>query len=385
MSFDGLTLPDINKNNYDSMRKQVFSLPNMLDDIFYGYVKKVECLLGDINASKIERVYIFGCGDSCFVGQVVKYLFESVSRIPVEVYTSLEFSRYVIDSLPDENEVNALAIGISVSGSVSRTREALMKAKEKGLTTLALTTKTGPFTEMANHFIIADSPPFADDEPNGTPGVRSFFCNYLMLSIIAVLSAERRKTITSQECKVKLDQFLSLALVIKTAIELVKDDLDLLCSAWADTHEYVFVGSGPNLGAAHFCAAKLIESVGDFSIAQETEEWAHLNFYNRKKDTPTVILSSGKNESSRTSEIVSAALDIGRRVLLITPESAVKETERCNVLVYPDGYDEWISALFPCIFLSLYASSRAVLLNETYFRINNRLETSKIRTSEIVE
>ena len=385
MSFSRKAECDSKKNNNDSMRKQVYSLPGMLEEIYADYVGKVESLLSRVDIKSIERIYIFGCGDSCFVGQVVKYLFEKESRLPVEVYTSLEFSRYVVDLLPDSNNSKALAIGISVSGSVSRTREALKKAKEKRILTLAVSAKESAFTDMADDFVIANSPLFNDEEPNGTPGVRSFFCNYMMLAIIALTAARVRSYLTVEKCQQKLEQYKELSVAIKGVIESTEEELNLLASAWHDTYEYVFVGSGPNFGAAQFCAAKLIEATGDFSLAQETEEWAHLNFYNRKSDTPTVILSSGKNDLSRTMEVVSAALNIGRRAILIAPDSVSIDMEACSVLAYPDGYDEWISAIFPCLLFSLYASSRAVLLNETYFRVNNSLEVSKIRTSETVE
>ena len=66
-----------------------------------------------------------------------------------------------------------------------------------------------------------------------------------------------------------------------------------IASEWQVANQFVFCGSGPNFGTVLFSAAKLLEASGDIAIAQDIEEWAHLQYFGKAVDTPTIIISSG--------------------------------------------------------------------------------------------
>jgi len=53
--------------------------------------------------------------------------------------TALQMSRYAVDFFPEGEPGTNVVIGISASGEVSRTLEALLRTRQVGATTIALT------------------------------------------------------------------------------------------------------------------------------------------------------------------------------------------------------------------------------------------------------
>ena len=78
-----------------------------------------------------SRVYLVGCGDSWYCGMATRLAFEAWSGVPTEAMQALEFSRYSCAYAPKD----ALVVGISNSGRVSRTVEAVMMARARGIRT----------------------------------------------------------------------------------------------------------------------------------------------------------------------------------------------------------------------------------------------------------
>ena len=68
---------------------------------------------------------------------------------------------------------------------------------------------------------------------------------------------------------------------------------------------FVFVGDGPNYATALFSAAKVIEAAGRHAMGQDTEEWAHLQYFvNVDPATPTFIISPDGRGHGRAAELV---------------------------------------------------------------------------------
>ena len=84
---------------------------------------------------------------------------------------------------------------------------------------------------------------------------------------------------------------------------------------------FVFVGDGPNYATALFSAAKVIEAAGRHAMGQDTEEWAHLQYFvNVDPETPTFIISPGSRGHGRAAELVEVMRRIGRTVIAVVPE-----------------------------------------------------------------
>jgi glucosamine--fructose-6-phosphate aminotransferase (isomerizing) len=141
-------------------------------------------------------------------------------------------------------------------------------------------------------------------------------------------------------------------------------------AAWLDADQFQFCGAGPNYGTAQFNAAKLLEASGDVTVAQDMEEWAHLQYFGRQVDTPTFLISAGGRETSRTVEISEAAAAIGRRVVTIAPiqSAPVRSPHRGVVFPLAEPPRECFSPLLTSLPGMLFAAYRAQVLREPYFR-----------------
>jgi glucosamine--fructose-6-phosphate aminotransferase (isomerizing) len=142
-----------------------------------------------------------------------------------------------------------------------------------------------------------------------------------------------------------------------------------LAEEWKDAQEFVFVGGGPNYASALFSAAKLLEASGDSAMGQDTEEWAHLQYFARSVNTPTFLISAGDRDLSRMTEVAAAARHIGRRVAAVVPASASSVANQAHrVLPLAENVREMFSTVISVIPGSLFAAYRADVIGEPFFR-----------------
>lgn len=248
----------------------------------------------------ISSVLLCGCGDSHFAAQATEFGLRLWTARRVRAASSMLGGRYLMD----EVESTCLLIGISSSGEVARTVEALEQGRRAGAQTLALT--CAPNSTLANQAvaaIVANLP----EHPFG-PGLISYLASLLGLVAIAAALAD-------DEAHRRLTSLVSS---LPTWMARSADDHAEQGRAQAehvrDARQGVFLGSGPGYGAAGFAAAKVIEASGVDYHAQDIEEWAHLEYFGGDAQAPTWILTSGGRDASRVSEVEHAARAIGRRI-----------------------------------------------------------------------
>ena len=120
-----------------SMDAQVEGLPELVSEILPRYAASVRTLVGAVMAAAVRQVYVLGCGDSHMAAVGSELAFWTLAGLPCRAATALHFARYIAPHLQDDG--GALVIGVSVSGQVARTVEALRMARRVGARTLAVT------------------------------------------------------------------------------------------------------------------------------------------------------------------------------------------------------------------------------------------------------
>ena len=181
----------------NSMIDQIKSLPRMLREQFQVLDELARRTLHPELVLSLKRIFITGCGDSHHATLNTELAFKTLTGLPVEVATSLQFGRYHAGFIPRTGPGTNLVIGISVSGEVSRTLEALLMAKQAGAAVLALTATPGSRVAQAGDILFqAPNPPFPTPEGTFTPGVRSFVINQMSLLLMAVRIGEVRGQLT---------------------------------------------------------------------------------------------------------------------------------------------------------------------------------------------
>jgi glutamine---fructose-6-phosphate transaminase (isomerizing) len=114
----------MSEENQNGMIAQVESLPEMIRNEFKTLDQRVRRLLDHEEFLSVKRIVITGCGDSHMAGVAAELAFEQIARIPTEPMTAMQAARYAAPYVPTDFPRNPLALGISASGGVARTREA---------------------------------------------------------------------------------------------------------------------------------------------------------------------------------------------------------------------------------------------------------------------
>jgi glucosamine--fructose-6-phosphate aminotransferase (isomerizing) len=253
-------------------------------------------------AKSIGQIVFCGCGDSHHTAYSLSYASATFTGIPTLGLHSMQAARYWI---PNHADRNTLVVGISASGQVARTIEAIEQANRQGSWTIGIT--TDPESDLAS---IADLYLWTPITGTGVaPGLLSYFASLMMgfASIRALATPEFSKLIPKamDHIQENLPEWIGTqrAYAEKAAID------------FNYNFPLVFLASGPAYGSALFGAAKYLEATGGWSWSQDVEEWAHLEYFCNPADLPIWLLSVGGRSSSREMEVVAAARAIGRRVL----------------------------------------------------------------------
>jgi len=354
----------------NGMIAQIHSIPSLIRDVTRSYDEALRTALERAPVPSVKRIYLTGCGDSHHAAVGSELAFEHLTGLPTEALTSLQFGRYAADTLPRSEPGANLVIGISVSGEVSRTLEALLLGKKYGATTVAMTaTPTSRIGRAAELMIDTTQPPFQDPPGTHIPGVRSYVANQVALLLVAIWIGEMRGHITMDETNILRKEIQALGDAAEQTITSSDPVAQNLAEEWKDAQEFVFVGGGPNYASALFSAAKLLEASGDSAMGQDTEEWAHLQYFARSVNTPTFLISAGDRDLSRMTEVAAAARHIGRRVAAVVPASASSVANQAHrVLPLAENVREMFSTVISVIPGSLFAAYRADVIGEPFFR-----------------
>lgn len=372
------------KQNENPMIAQVKSLPEMIRSEFKSLDRQVRLLLNHDEGLSVKRIIITGCGDSHNAGLATELAFEQIACLPTEPMRAMKSGRYAspyrLSTIPD----NPLVIGISVSGTVSRTREAVGLFSKQNLPTVAITgNPNSPLAQVADKVIDCTIPEFPF-----SPGVRSYRMSLLALYLLAIHLGEVQEQYFQEKAEIWRQKLLDTADAIEATIEAVDDKTLKLAQAVAEEKSYVFVGDGPNFGTALFGAAKVIEAAGVHAMGQESEEWAHLQFFTTVETaTPTFLISPGYRGHNRVGELMPPLKNIGRITVAIVPEGdqVVGPQADWVLPVHGDIPEAFTPMVYP-IATELFAAHLSDVIGEPFFRMDNPLYNPRIdiRDTEIV-
>jgi len=290
-----------------SMYDQIVSQPALIREMCEPIDALIRATLNRDECQKWQRIFLAGCGDSYYTGLACELAIEQFAGLPAEPMSSLHFSRYSIDFVPP----HSVLFGISNSGRVSRSIEAVILAREAGMETVAITGNPGsPITSEAHLTLGVKIPAIS-------PGVRSYTISLLTTLLTALYLGECRGTVSAE----KATQLRSELREVADLMEETNGALINQCQSLAETLEkedlFIFVGGGPNYATALFSAAKIVEACGSHASGQDIEEWAHIEYFNTVRETPTIVFSAPGRCYDRTLELLPAIKGIGRNTIAI--------------------------------------------------------------------
>lgn len=355
-------------NSFDNaMRRQVFSLPDLLRQQYQDLEPKARGILSFQEIFAIQRIILTGCGDSHAAAMATKYTFEQLTGIPTEIVPALDLSRYYADKQLGFAPLNPLVIAVSNSGGVARVGEAIQRAVRAGAFALAVTgNRDSLLAKSASRVMDLEIPPF-----ESAPGVRSYMVSVLSLILLAIRIGEVRGRYTMDQANAYRKDLLAQA----DQLDALLPDMDANCLAvaqsWKDFEAYDYVGAGMDYAAAWYGHAKAFEATGKYAMCINAEEWLHLNFFMRNvSGIGTVVVCTGRNRGlRRTQEMVHhAAVDMKRPTVVITDEPDCFRQDCPDIIRVPGtAYDlsAALTGFAPCALLNGYISA---MIGETYGR-----------------
>ena len=353
------------------LHQQVDTLPGIVESMIDDLVRQAGAALPPALCREINQVYLTGCGDSHHAAVNAEMAFGQLAGLPCRAAPALAFGRYIAPTLQTA-EGKALLLAVSVSGQVSRTVEALQLGRLAGAVPAALTGSAKSPLAAAGEIVLHTAVPPLPDELAGliVPGARSYVASQLMLYVVAIHLGQARGHLRKKQSNELRRELAGMAESMEATIILCDPLAQRAAEAWQEAAAFVYCGAGPSYGTALFSAAKLLEASGDTAVAQELEEWAHLEYFAREAGTPTILISGGGRDADRLLEVAAAAAAIGRSTAVIAPLDSDAANKAQSDYLFPLAGTprECFSPLSACLPGLLFAAYRAQAINEPYFR-----------------
>jgi glutamine---fructose-6-phosphate transaminase (isomerizing) len=354
-----INLSALEKGGYPHfMLKEIFEQPHSVRDSMRGrlnFEHKIVSLGGILDYSQrmvsAKRIIIIACGTSWHAGLVGEYIFEDLTRIPVEVEYASEF-RYRNPVIYEDDVV----IAISQSGETADTLAAIELARSKGATIIGICNVVGSSIARATH---AGSYTHAGPEI-GVASTKAFTAQVTVLTLMALMIAHRKGTISASRYQQMINELEAIPDKIELTLKL-NDQIKEIASIYKDSRNALYLGRGINFPVALEGALKMKEISYIHAEGYPAAEMKHGPIALIDNEMPVVVVATNKGHYDKVvSNIMEVKARKGKIIAVITEgDSMVKELADYSVEI-PET-DELLVPLLATIPLQLLSYHIAVM------------------------
>lgn len=321
---------EVNENvklNWANVQKAIGLQADFLDQQPIRMVDEWEETLAVIGEWP-ERLYFTGCGDSFYCGLAAELAAMQWTGVETWALEALDLSRYRAryTSTPKSTWV----VGVSNSGRVSRTIEALKQARRQGMRTFAVTYRPeSDLAQNADHVV-----PYRYADPGFGPGTLSYTASLASLLSFSLALGHATGQMTQERTNAMVERVRALGGAIPGIVAESQRAAEQVLEALLPPWPYVcVVGGGPNYATALFGMAKMIESARHSTVSQQLEEWAHEQYFCTGPGTLTVLILPPGQSHDRGLEQLQAIRDVGGGAVVIAAETDDKARHLADVFV----------------------------------------------------
>jgi glucosamine--fructose-6-phosphate aminotransferase (isomerizing) len=230
---------------------------------------RIQNIYYDLIASKLnkaEQVYLLGCGTSYHACLAASYLLAKLAMLQTKPVVSSEFIEQYGHTINDKSVV----LAVSQSGETADTLEALRYSKKMGASIIGITNVMGSsITRLSEVYIGQNSGPEI-----GVAATKTFTAQLSVLTMLALVLAEKKASIPSNELEVMKKMLLEIPKAInKTLSTNIK--IQKLAKRYKDKKSFCFLGRGINVTTALEARLKLLELSYIPSLAYPAGESKH--------------------------------------------------------------------------------------------------------------
>ncbi|MEM6528421.1 MAG: SIS domain-containing protein, partial [Chloroflexota bacterium] len=354
------------------MFPQVKDLPELMRNHAHEFdwgENGVRRALSPLEIQSANRIYVSGSGDSFHAALAAEMAFEEIGHTPCEPSNGMTFTAYIAETMPTPFPNDPLVVGISASGGSHRTIQLLEAAKANHANTLALTGTPGsPVTQVAANTLAVTVP-----DMGRSPGIRTYHASLMGLLLLAIRFGEIKGHYPQEEANTIRRELTDLADLVEATIDRADEPAQELAQMWKDSPMIMVVGSGPSYGTAMFSAAKVVEAAGVFAVAQDLEEWAHVERFCYPNDMPVYIVAPPGKSHWRAVEVAETAKSLGHRVAAVIHEDDNEIGQYADVIFpVPGEVREAFSPLVYHVASNFFAAHIAQALGRACFQSDNR-------------
>ena len=347
----------------------------------------------------IDRVVLTGCGDSYCTAIAAKPAFDGdeiygeKGGTPADSPRAVDFTRYYNTFktwAPGEAEKTLLGV-VSISGNPIRNTEALQRMQTLGGKTVAFTNNpSGIFAASAQHVVNLNVPPFEHPAPNVTSYLASMFVCMMFGLYVGVVKGHITESEATRQRKAAMAYVNAFAGIAQDAI--AKQAFEI-SQQWNESELSLmdFVADGPDYATAFFGSAKMVESFGGLTTIDDTEDWNHINVFNRTPERigTFLIANAGAPSFGRSLETARTMALLGRRLVVITDADRSLFPESAAVFSLPKSACAWANPLMQHLPMSYIAAYLGIMTNSTSYRRdsashNKNSDRDRLTGSQIV-
>jgi glucosamine--fructose-6-phosphate aminotransferase (isomerizing) len=346
------------------VRKQVFSKPDLIREFAPKFDQQVQERVDPQTCLDLHSVYGFGCGDSHNAATASRLAFHKWAKIRMDALPALEFARYTAPFMDSSRPKQSMAIGVSISGEVARTVEAIYLAKEAGAVTVGVTCNPGSTLAKTADVAIDITTPWMD-----IPRIRTYTASQIAMYQMALRLAEVRKAISGKEGQTIRDWFLRAADIGEATHAANSVLIRELAHELRNAPAFFFLGGGPNLGSAMFSAAKILECEGGIAQPQDLEEWVHLQRFQKRTELPTFLIAPYGLSYKRAVEQARVIKRVQAKLIAVVENDEKEISSIADHVIRIQGHLP--EEMTPLVFsdpLEIFASDLAEENKEPYFR-----------------
>ena len=353
-----LSIDAIEKGGYEHfMLKEIFEQPASIQDTMRGrLLEDGTTKISGINNNlkqflSADRIIIAACGTSWHAGLVGEYLFEELTRIPVEVEYASEF-RYrnpVINS-------SDIVMAISQSGETADTLAALKLARERGAFIYGICNVVG--SSIAR---LTDSGTYTHAGPEiGVASTKAFTTQLTVLTLLALHLGHKKGTIDHNTYKRLCKELAHIPDLVAKTLEMNKDKVIEIARAYKDVSNCIYLGRGYNYPVALEGALKLKEISYIHAEGYPAAEMKHGPIALIDENMPVVFLAPAKGHYEK---VVSNAQEIkarkGKIIAVVTEHDTQMSALADHVLEIPEVEELFspILSVIPLQLLSYYIAT----------------------------
>lgn len=332
------------------MLKEINDQPQVMRHVTTGRIDenfrvRLEGIFGDSVWNEIDRVNIIACGTAFHAGLMGKHLFESLLRLPTDVYFSSEF-RYGDPVLSPKS----LAIFVSQSGETADTLAALRLCKQRRIRTLGIVNVTG--SSIARE---CDRTIFTQAGPEiSVASTKAYTAQVMVFTLLALYIAQVQE-VPGVRVPEWAEEMLKMEEYAKEALKLEPQALEL-AKLYKDMSLCFFLGRGADAHVAMEGALKLKEIAYIPTQEYPAGEMKHGPLALVTKDVLSIFGATDpvirEKAISNMKEVQARA---GQVIAITTADDMQTELSAEHVMKVPNTRFDFLNALLAIIPLQLFA------------------------------